>query len=234
MYRIQKTGAQKKKPGRKRKADAELKYLAAKELKKAKVSEESNLDESMIIGNSSDEKTTSEAYQETLHGEEKKETEHTVELNRNEESSSPTIINLTRKVETAHDGQSLYSKGKKLQSYETHLGIRIMFPGMSQNSVNLPEGKSTGSNACVGFCLKTAEDFLKNKFSPNLEDAFDHYKSSLVEMVDRYEKDQIEMMDPKSTIDYFGYSQLMHVKKEIFWHTSLNVGGKDPMEVCTK
>ncbi|XP_052083107.1 protein argonaute-2-like isoform X1 [Mytilus californianus] len=97
------------------------------------------------------------------------------------------------------------------QTYDTYLGIKLLFPGISQNTVGLPHGLSRGSNACTGFCLKLAEHFFNEKSSLHIKPALSEYRSSLHEIVSRYEDRNIQMMDTKSAMTYFGYQNSMKI-----------------------
>lgn len=60
------------------------------------------------------------------------------------------------------------------------------------------------------------------------------YRSRLLEIISRYEDQNIRMMDTKSAMTYFGYQNSMKIISDTYWHRQLGVGAyDDPLEICS-
>ncbi|XP_052064211.1 uncharacterized protein LOC127704263 isoform X2 [Mytilus californianus] len=261
-YKVERRGVEKKKPGRKRKAEIqEIKYLTAKELrsKKSKVDNQSagNQDKSMESNDMFVEdpaEITSDNHDEGMESNDVMFVEDPAEITKDNhdegmESNDVMFVEDPAEITRDNNNEGMEKKNQEKQkknpmtkknmtlfipqTYDTYLGIKLLFPGISQNTVGLPHGLSRGSNACTGFCLKLAEHFFNEKFSLHIKPALSEYRSSLHEIVSRYEDRNIQMMDTKSAMTYFGYQNSMKIISDTYWHRQLGVGADDPLEICS-
>lgn len=229
INKTDKNGPEKKKPGRKRKTADN--FLTAEELKKKrKVNTDASVNESAGNDDSAgdvemlpvclSEDSVNEAF------------ENVQQIEDPSVASSPIVkdtIDEVRKLPV----QQLVKEPKLPVEQNTFLGIKLTFPGVCQNTINLEEGKHHGSNACTGISLTLAEAFKDGKF--NIQDrksVYNQYKNALESEVTKFREKNLGPVDVRSLLNS-DYPE-MKVKSETFWHTELNIGGKDPLEVCSK
>lgn len=263
-YKVERQGVEKKKPGRKRKGEIqEIKYLTAKELRSKKSKDDNqsagNQDKSIESNDMFVEdpvEIPSDNHNEDMESNDVTFVEDAAEIisvNHNEDMASNDVMFVEEAAEITRDNNNIVMENKnqekhkknpmtkknmKLyipQTYDTYLGIKLLFPGISQNTVGLPNGLSRGSNACTGFCLQLADHYFNENFSLHMKSALSKYRSSLLEIVSRYEDQNIQMMDTKSAMTYFGYQNSMKIISDTYWHHQLGVGAyDDPLEICSE
>jgi hypothetical protein len=84
-----------------------------------------------------------------------------------------------------------------IPEHDTHLGVKIIFPEVCQNTVGNSE---KGTNACSGISIQLAEYFRTNKLQINRESAMEVFPKVIREMVSKFDWENLELMDVNTAL----------------------------------
>jgi hypothetical protein len=221
MNRIQKKGFEKQKRGPKPK---ELKFRTAKELKS--MVSKSTEDDLMECVDSADDRSENTENADTLGN-------RTTETQRNPESHKNKSKNGKDTVSTQGENQTTSQRtnsSNDIPEHDTHLGVKIIFPEVCQNTVGNSE---KGTNACSGISIQLAEYFRTNKLQINRESVMEVFPKVIREMVSKFDWENLELMDVNTALKRLNFDNIS-VQSEVFWHELLHTSIRDPVEICAE